>query len=74
MKKRLAIVCLSIFLGACGTGPRVMICISSPADNGFACVSAKGKKLFIPYAESENFVAFTDRDAKVLLDYCASKR
>lgn len=73
-KYRISLAAFSVlFISACGSGPKVTICVSDPANNGFQCVDHKKKSFFLPYADSENYLALSPDDAKLLLDYCKAK-
>jgi hypothetical protein len=62
------------FLG-CGDAPKVTVCVSDPANNGFQCHNYKtGVDSFLDYQESENFVAMSPGDSRRVLEYCKRKR
>lgn len=67
------IILLFFFLGGCGSGPKVTICVSDPENNGFQCVDPKKKSFFLPYDKSENYIAMSPDDLETVLTYCKSK-
>lgn len=56
---------------ACGSGPQVTVCISSPENGGFLCADPEDKRSFVRYEDSGNYIAFTPEDARTLLTACS---
>ncbi len=71
-KHLLTSLTICLLSSACGTAPKVQVCISDPATGGFDCFDeATQKSSFIAYADSDKFVAFNPTDAQTLLDFCS---
>lgn len=68
--KKFKIFWISALFGvvACGSGPKVSVCISD-GDKGFDCVDKKKKEFFIEYSKSLNYVAFNPDDFEKLINY-----
>jgi hypothetical protein len=66
-------VAASLFLASCGSGPKVTVCVSDPQNGGFQCVTHDDKTNFLPYTESENYVALPPDDMRSLIEYCGLK-
>lgn len=66
-------ISLSVFscalLLSCSGGPKVTLCISSPADGGFACVDHKENESFLKYEESDKYIAVSPEDFRTILEY-----
>jgi hypothetical protein len=67
------LVAFSLLLFGCGSGPKIDICVSDPANSGFQCVNKKGKSYFLPYDQSSNWLALSPDDAELLFNYCKQK-
>lgn len=46
------------------------MCISDPDRNQFDCVDYNNKVFYVSYRDSSNYVAFSPKDAELLLNYC----
>jgi hypothetical protein len=71
-------ICLILFvaclLSSCKTGPQVTVCVSDPQVNGLDCYDQRTQKsFFLPYAQSDKYVALPPADAQALFDFCAQK-
>lgn len=69
--KTLSISVACMFIN-CGHAPVVPVCVSD-AKTGFDCVDKEKKAYFVPMEKSENWVAFSPEDFKLLLDYYKTK-
>lgn len=72
-------LCLILFtlclLSSCKKGPEVTVCVSDPAASGFDCFNqATQKSFFLPYAQTDKYVALPPTDAQALFDFCAQKQ
>lgn len=70
--KLLLLISLGLFAG-CKNGPKVTICISDPINEGFQCSDADENKFFLPYPDSENYIALSSDDARKLFEFCRNK-
>jgi len=62
-----ALLCIA----SCGNGPKVTVYLSDPANGGMEFYDEHtGQKGFIPYSETEKFIAFNQADASTLFNYC----
>lgn len=68
-----AFAILSVACSACGTGPKVTVCISDPVNSGFQCSPPEGEEFLLPYDKSENFVALSPKDTRTVLEYAKRK-
>ncbi len=69
----LLMLLLVALLSSCGSGPKVMVCVSDPGAHGFDCYDERiSKSSFLPYDQSDKYVAFNPADAQTLLSFCAS--
>ena len=67
----LVMVVLSILIPACGTGPSVKLCISTPSEGGFECFDETTQKsYFVKYEDSDKYVSLPPADAQTLFNYC----
>lgn len=75
MRKYLLIVFLSSLFFSCSKAKLpIDECVSNPPKNGFDCVSvATGKKFFILYASTNDWVCTIERDALFLKEVCENK-
>lgn len=73
IKFALLIACVISF-AACKGGPKVSPCVSDPASGGFQCTHPDESESFLPYSDSENYVAFSPDDISDLIDYCGTKQ
>ena len=72
-KQLLTLLLVSLLSSSCSHGPKVTVCVSDPAAAGFDCYDERtGKSFFLPYAESDKYVAFNPTDAQTLLTFCAA--
>ena len=70
--KLLLTLLLILPLNDCANGPKVKVCVSDPKVQGFDCYDERtGESSFLPYSESDKYVAFNPPDAQTLLNYCA---
>lgn len=72
MNRIATIILFLLFLGSC-TGIKVAVCVSNPNEGGFNCKLRDGTVSFLPYAESENYVAIPPEDLEMLLAYIRHK-
>lgn len=73
-KYSVASLLLTFAFSACGTtGPKITVCLSDPASQGFQCVDKERKEFFLPYPASDNYIAIPPDDFQLLLNYCKSK-
>lgn len=68
-----SLLCVSSSLTGCKGGPRVTLCISNPMRGGFNCVTPDDKDYFLPYQNSDNFIALSPNDARTFFEYCSTK-
>lgn len=59
-------------MASCKSGGNltVDVCISDVASGGFQCVNKQRQPYFLPYVDSDNYVAFSPDDARQLLQSC----
>ncbi len=68
----LLMLLLVVLLNSCGSGPKVMVCVSDPGAHGFDCYDERtSKSSFLSYDQSDKYVAFNPSDAQTLLNFCA---
>lgn len=68
----LPILSLAFLLSDCKSGPKVTVCVSDPAAGGFDCYNeATNLGSFIPYSQSDRFIALPPTDAQTVLNFCA---
>lgn len=66
---------LTAHLMGCGNGPKVMVEVSDPDNQGMETYDEKtGKKGFVPYSQTKNHICFPPADFNTLLDYCGVKQ
>ena len=75
MKCILALVSLVFLLSGClKNGPRLTVCISDPDNGGFQCADREtGDGFFIPYEETEFYIAHPPEDYRTLIEFCELK-
>lgn len=61
---------LLLLLSSCKNGPKVTICVVDVAKNGYQCVDKNKKESFLPFKDSDNYVAVSPNDVETLLNYC----
>lgn len=67
--RNVSLILLLVFSAGC-LGPKITVCVSDPAAQGFQCFDQRtSKSFFINYSESENFIAEPSRDFDLLLNY-----
>lgn len=66
---RLLAICL-VSLTSCREGPKVTVCISDPVNDGFQCADMSNNKFYLPYKESDNYIALNPDDARELFEFC----
>ena len=71
-KLLLSALSLSV-MTSCGSGPKVTVCVVVVASNGFQCVDHESKTFFLPFAQSDNYVALPAQDMRTLIEYCGLK-
>jgi len=64
---------ISLLTMSCGSGPKVTVCVSDPANNGFQCVTHDDKTIFLPFSDSDNYVALPPDHMRSLIEYCGLK-
>lgn len=58
-------------VASCGNGPKVRVYLSDPASGGMEYYDeVTGEKGFVPYSDTEKFIAFNQQDAATLFNYC----
>lgn len=64
-----------MWVAGCKGGPLLDVCISDPASAGFQCI-AKDRKTtyYLPYDDSNNYVAFSPDDTRTLLEFCKLRK
>lgn len=65
---KISLTSVVLMVAACGSAPKVPICISDGKD-GLDCVDTKKKDYFVPFSETQNWVVFSPDDFKTLLNY-----
>ncbi len=72
------LVALSILaisgVAACGTLKGLTVCVSDPAKGGLQCSKDGAEKYFLPYSESENFIALPPKDAEKVFQECTDRK
>lgn len=68
---RLLYIVLALSLTGCPDKfPKITVCVSDPEHQGFQCVAHDDTITFLKYDDSDNYIAFSPRDAETLLNYC----
>lgn len=62
----------ALFLGSCGKGPVVVVCIYSAEDQKFACTDKEGRpfELAVNDKQTDRLVCFPRADAEKLIQWC----
>lgn len=65
----LSICSLAFITTACGDGPTVTVGTSDPTVGGFRTIFKDGHKEIVPYANTENWIAYPAPSHQEALDY-----
>lgn len=74
MNVKILLLGSGILLGACESGPNVVVCLSSPEKGGFICADKEDKIMFLDYKDSTNYVAHSPDDYQKLIEYCRRQK
>ena len=78
MRRRLSLLLMLLLayqLSSCAGGPQVKVCISDPPSGGFDCYDERTHVTsFLPYVDSDKYVAFDPSDAQTVLTYCENAK
>jgi hypothetical protein len=67
-------VSFSFLVSACKSDLSIFACLSSPEDDGFFCSNDKtGEEKYVPYEESETYIAFHPDELETLIQYYQTK-
>jgi hypothetical protein len=57
--------------GSCGKqGPNIPVCISKPSSGVFICVGTDDSVYRVPYKDTDKWIGFDDKSAKILIESC----
>lgn len=60
-----------LMIANCGNGPKVRVYLSDPANGGMEFHDeTSGEDGFVPYSQTDKFVALSQADAQTLFNYC----
>lgn len=71
--RSLLLVCSAVFLGSCGSGPKVTVCIVDAPNGGLQCVAPDDRTFFVPLSDANNWVSMPGTDFRTLIEYCGLK-
>jgi hypothetical protein len=64
---------LSVGSSACGTGPKVTVCLVDVTSGGLQCSDPENNVEFIPFAQADGFISLRQSDFQKMLNYMATR-
>ena len=69
----MTLLVLSVGSSACGSGPKVTVCLVDVHSGGLQCSDPDNNVEFIPFARADGFVSLKQEDFQKMLNYMATK-
>lgn len=67
------LLALSVGSSACGSGPKVTVCLVDVQSGGLQCSDPDNNVEFIPFAHADGYVSLRQNDFQKLMNYIANK-